>query len=134
MRATILDVLAVSPPAAASSARQRSCRSACRRARPHGCVENRWYPGANRKVKVEWDFEDRLVKVTKADGTVVENTYDVDGVLVRTSVNGVATDYLVDTSGGLSHVVAEVDSSGAVTVLYVRSGNMLLGRDPFWPC
>jgi hypothetical protein len=36
-------------------------------------VRNRWYPGRNRKVKVEWDFEDRLVKVTKADGTVVEN-------------------------------------------------------------
>ena len=74
----------------------------------------------------EWDFEDRLVKVVKADGTVVENVYDVDGVLVRTAVNGVGTDYLVDTSGGLSHVVAEVDSSGAVAVLYVRAGDMLL--------
>jgi RHS repeat-associated protein len=74
----------------------------------------------------EWDFEDRLVKVTKADGTVVENVYDVDGVLVRTAVNGVGTDYLVDTSGGLSHVVAEVDSSGAVAVVYVRAGDMLL--------
>jgi RHS repeat-associated protein len=89
-------------------------------------VENRWYPAANRCVRVEWDFEDRLVKVTKNDGTVVENTYDVDGVLVRTAVNGVATDYLVDASGGLSHVVAEVDGSGAVTVLYVRAGDMLL--------
>jgi RHS repeat-associated protein len=38
----------------------------------------------------------------------------------------VGTDYLVDTSGGLSHVVAEVDSSGAVSVLYVRAGDMLL--------
>lgn len=52
--------------------------------------------------------------------------YDVDGVLVRTAVNGVGTDYLVDTSGGLSHVVAEVDSSSAVAVLYVRAGDMLL--------
>jgi RHS repeat-associated protein len=89
-------------------------------------VENRWYPAANRDARVEWDFEDRLVKVTKSDGTVVENVYDVDGVLVRTAVNGVGTDYLVDTSGGLSHVVAEVDSSGAVAVLYVRAGDMLL--------
>jgi RHS repeat-associated protein len=64
--------------------------------------------------------------VTKADGTVVENIYDVDGVLVRTAVNGVATDYLVDTSGGLSHVVAEVDGSGTVAVLYVRAGDLLL--------
>ena len=62
----------------------------------------------------------------KSNGTVVENVYDVDGVLVRTTTNGVATDLLVDTSGGLSHVVAEVDSSGAVTALYVRAGGMLL--------
>jgi RHS repeat-associated protein len=89
-------------------------------------VRNRWYPAANRDAKVEWDFEDRLVKVTKSDGTVVENTYDVDGVMVRTAVNGVGTDYLVDTSGGLSHVVAEVDSSGVVAVLYVWAGDMLL--------
>ena len=99
---------------------------AYRRAQPHGFVRNRWYLAANRDARVEWDFEDRLVKVTKADGTVVENTYDVDGVLVRTSVNGVGTDYLVDTSGGLSHVVAEIDGSGAVSVLYVRAGDMLL--------
>ena len=98
---------------------------AYRRARPPGDVKNRWYPAANCDAKVEWDFEDQLVKVTKADGTVVENTYDVDGVLVRTAVNGVATDLLVDTSGGLSHVVAEVDGSGAVSVLYVRAGDML---------
>jgi len=32
----------------------------------------------------------------------------------------------VDTSGGLSHVVAEVDPSGAVSVLYVRAGDLLL--------
>jgi RHS repeat-associated protein len=82
--------------------------------------------GKTGEATYEWDFEDRLVKVTKADGTVVENVYDVDGVLVRTAVNGVGTDLLVDTSGGLSHVVAEVDSSGAVSVLYVRAGGTLL--------
>jgi RHS repeat-associated protein len=74
----------------------------------------------------EWDFEDRLVKVVKGDGTVVENVYDVDGVMVRTVVNGAATDLLVDTSGGLSHVVAEIDGAGAVTALYVHAGDMLL--------
>ena len=78
-----------------------------------------------------WDFDDRLVKVTKPDGTVVQNTYDVDGVLVRTVVTpsgGTAqvTELLVDTSGGLSHVVAEIDGSGAVTAFYVRAGDMLL--------
>ena len=123
--ATILVVLAA-VSTTTSSARRRACGGACRRARPHGCVKNRWYPAANCDARVEWDFEDRLVKVTKSDGTVVENVYDVDGVLVRTAVNGVGTDNLVDTSGGLSHVVAEVNSSGAVSVLYVRAGDMLL--------
>ncbi|MDX2022506.1 MAG: Calx-beta domain-containing protein, partial [Deltaproteobacteria bacterium] len=80
----------------------------------------------------EWDFEDRLVRVTKADGTVVQNTYDVDGVLVRTSVTpagggaAVVTDFVVDTHGGLSHIVAEVGGSGAVSAVYVRAGDMLL--------
>ena len=83
----MLDVLMVPFTAAVSSARRRSRGCACRRAQPHGFVRNRWYPAATRDARVEWDFEDRLVKVTKADGTVVENTYDVDGVLVRTSVN-----------------------------------------------
>jgi RHS repeat-associated protein len=77
------------------------------------------------EASYEWDFEDRLTRVVKADGTVVENMYDVDGVMVRTAVNGVATDYLVDTSGGLSHVVAEIQN-GAVGVVYVRAGDMLL--------
>jgi RHS repeat-associated protein len=49
----------------------------------------------------------------------------VDGVLVRTSVNGVGVDCLVDTSGGLSHVVVEIQN-GAVGVVYVRAGDMLL--------
>jgi RHS repeat-associated protein len=82
--------------------------------------------GRSGEATYEWDFEDRLVKVTKSDGTVVENVYDVDGVLVRTAVNGVGTDLLVDTSGGLSHVVAEIDGSGTVTAVYVRARGMLL--------
>ena len=69
--------------------------------------------------------------MTKNDGTVVENVYDVDGVLVRTVVtpaggSAQVTDLLVDSSGGLSHVVAEIDGSGTVTALYVRAGDMLL--------
>jgi RHS repeat-associated protein len=61
-----------------------------------------------------------LVKVVK-DGVVVENVYDVDGVLVKSG----GVDLLVDTSGGLSHVVAEI-GSGGVEVVYVRAGDMLL--------
>jgi len=81
----------------------------------------------------QWDFEDRLVRVVKADGTVVDSTYDVDGVLVRmvvTPVGGgaaVATDFVVDTAGGLSQVLAEV-RGGVVDALYVRAGDMLLSE------
>jgi RHS repeat-associated protein len=94
-------------------------------------VKNRWYPVAKSHARVEWDFEDRLVRVVKGDGTVVENVYDVDGVLVSTVVtpaggNAQVNDLLVDTSGGLSHVIAEIDGNGSVTALYVRAGDMLL--------
>ena len=81
-----------------------------------------------------WDFEDHLIRVTKADGTVVEHTYDVDGVRVQTKVTpaggGVAqvTNYLVDTAGALSHVVAETDGTGAMTACYVRGGDQLLAE------
>jgi RHS repeat-associated protein len=72
-----------------------------------------------------WDHENRLIRVTKADGSLVEHGYDVDGNRVRattTPAGGSATtvDYLVDTSGGLSHVVAETDGAGALQSCYVR--------------
>ena len=78
-----------------------------------------------------WDFDDRLVRVTKSDGTVVEHTYDVDGVRVRTrTVPAGGTEeiaaYLVDTAGALSHVVAETNGAGTLTAYYVRGGDQLL--------
>ena len=81
---------------------------------------------------MEWDYDDRLVRVVKADGTVVQNVYDMDGVLVRTTVTpaagaAVTTNYLADTTGGLSHVVAEI-RGGNLQKTYVRAGNMLLAE------
>jgi RHS repeat-associated protein len=80
----------------------------------------------------EWDYDDRLVRVVKADGTTVQNVYDMDGVLVRTTVtpqNGTpaTTEYVVDASGTLSHVVAEVSGS-TLNTSYVRAGDMLLAQ------
>jgi RHS repeat-associated protein len=77
-----------------------------------------------------WDRENRLVRVTKTDGTVVENTYDFDGTRVRTVTTpsgGAAstTSFLVDTSGSLSHVVAETNGAGALVVHYVRGDDLL---------
>ena len=51
-----------------------------------------------------WDFDNRLTRVEKADGTVIEHVYDADGNRVRTTTTpaggaATATNYLVDTSG-----------------------------------
>ncbi|MCP3998702.1 MAG: RHS repeat-associated core domain-containing protein, partial [bacterium] len=78
-----------------------------------------------------WDFENRLTSAILADGTVVETRYDADGNRVRTAVTPpggptTALDYLVDTTGFLSHVVAEV-VGGSVQTLYTRADDQLIG-------
>jgi len=77
-----------------------------------------------------WDFENRLIKVQKADGTVVEHLYDPDGNRLQTKTTPaggatVATNYLVDTSGALSHVVAETDNANSLVAYYVRADDLL---------
>ena len=78
-----------------------------------------------------WDLENRLTSVTRADGTFLETTYVSDGNRVRTTLtapSGTVTtvDYLVDTAGFLSHVVAEV-ASGSTQTIYTRAGDQLVG-------
>jgi RHS repeat-associated protein len=78
-----------------------------------------------------WDHENRLTKVMKTDGTVVEHAYDADGNRVWTTVTPptgppTATDFLVDTSGSLSHVVAETDGTTGVLQAYYLRGDDLL--------
>jgi RHS repeat-associated protein len=77
-----------------------------------------------------WDSEDRLQSATLADGTVVTHSYDPDGVRVKTETrkpDGTSTtvDYLVDTSGRISQVVAET-GDGALTSYYVRGDDDLV--------
>ncbi len=78
-----------------------------------------------------WDPDSRLTAVTLGDGTVVESVYDAAGNRARTSVAPpggptTAVDYLVDTAGGLSHVVAAV-AGGSIETLYTRAGDQLIG-------
>jgi RHS repeat-associated protein len=79
-----------------------------------------------------WDFENRLVRVVKTDGTVVEIAYDADGNRVQTRVTpatgppAIVTNYVVDASGPLAHVVAETDGTGGLQALYVRADGELL--------
>jgi RHS repeat-associated protein len=78
-----------------------------------------------------WDYENRLIQVTSADGTIVRYAYDADGNRARQEVTlpGEPTEtreYLVDTSRPLSQVVAEVDGLRAITAFYIRGGDELL--------
>src|SRR5262249_41043400 len=51
---------------------------------------------------------------------------DVFGVFFSTPSAPVTMNYLVDTNGGLSQVVAETDASGSLTAQYGRAGDELL--------
>jgi RHS repeat-associated protein len=78
-----------------------------------------------------WDLENRLVRVTRADGGLIEHVYDPDGnrVQTQTTLPGQGTQtvaFLVDTSGPLSHVVVETDgTTGGVLAHYVRGDDLL---------
>jgi RHS repeat-associated protein len=78
-----------------------------------------------------FDTENRLVQIAKQDGTLIEHAYDADGTRIRTKTTPATgppqiTNFLVDTSGGLSHVVAESDAAGAQTAYYLRALDDLL--------
>ena len=79
---------------------------------------------------LDWNFDQRLTSMELDDGTVVDTVYDVDGNRVQVTAIApgeipLTTDYLVDTRGILSHVVAEIFGLQAETV-YVRSEDELL--------
>jgi len=83
------------------------------------------------EVTYVWDHENRLIRATKADGTITETTYDADGNRVATRITpptgpSTTTHYLVDVSGGLSQVVAETNGANALQALYVRGSDDLL--------
>ena len=82
-----------------------------------------------------WDTEMRMVRVTKTDGAVVEHVYDFDGNRVQTTTtpsggSASITNYLVDTSGSLSHVVAETNATGGLVAHYVRGDDLLAVMRP----
>jgi RHS repeat-associated protein len=86
----------------------------------------------------QYDFDDRLTKVVKADGSVIEHAYDADGNRVETRIipaNGPpqVTHFLVDPSGPLSQVVADTDASGTLEAHYVRGDDLLAVTRPLTP-
>jgi RHS repeat-associated protein len=81
-----------------------------------------------------WDSEDRLQSLTLADGTVVTYTYDADGIRTRAETRKAdgatsVVDYLVDTAGPLSRVVAE-SVGGALAAYYLQGEDLLAVMRP----
>jgi RHS repeat-associated protein len=83
-----------------------------------------------------YDAENRLVKVTKPDGTTITLAYDADGNRVKKVVDapGTANDsttlYLVDDRNptGYAQVVEERDGAGATTVTYTYGLDLVCQR------
>ncbi|MCP4549434.1 MAG: RHS repeat-associated core domain-containing protein, partial [bacterium] len=92
----------------------------------------------NNGANYNWDFEDRLVKISLANQSVIEHAYDADGNTVRTSVTPpagtpVVTNFLVDASDPISHNVAESDNNGTLSAYYVRGAELLANLRPEGP-
>jgi RHS repeat-associated protein len=85
-----------------------------------------------------WDFDNRLIRVETgpaASRTITEHAYDADGNRVQTKVTPLTgpptvTNFLVDTSELLSHVVAETDGAGNLKAYYVRGDDLLTVMRP----
>jgi len=78
-----------------------------------------------------WDADNRLVRVAKTDGTMVDNVYDAFGTLLQTKTTKtgqpqVVVTHLIDRSRGLTHALADLDASGVVSSFYVRADDELV--------
>ena len=74
-------------------------------------------------AEYSYDNQDRLIKavVTTYDKVTTETyLYDYAGRRIAKSTNGKVVNYLVDTSGMLSHVLAEYDHEDNLIVYYTR--------------
>lgn len=69
-----------------------------------------------RGVRYEYDHDDRLVSVTRADGATVRYGYAPNGARLWREEGGARTSYLHD----LADVVGEVDAEGKVVASYVH--------------
>jgi RHS repeat-associated protein len=80
------------------------------------------------ETEEEWEYEyDTQNRLTHAyDGTNnFYYEYDGDGHRVKQTVNQIVTEFVVDLNGGLSQVVADINSGGNLKVLYVRGSDLL---------
>ncbi len=81
--------------------------------------------GTGWNISQEFDYEQRVKRVVRADGTVVENVYDGMGRRVKETVGGAGKD-LVSMEG---KVLREYDGAGNLTAQYFWAGFDLLQKD-----
>lgn len=65
----------------------------------------------------EYDFNNRLVRVTKGDGTVITYEYDADGRRTSKTVSATVTKYFYD--GDSTNVLYETDGSGNLLARFI---------------
>jgi RHS repeat-associated protein len=85
------------------------------------------FHNASDKMTYAWNLDHQLseVQIINAISTHQSTyTYDVDGNRVSQTVNGVGTNYLVDTNRGLAQVAVESDSQG-VKASYTYAGGVI---------
>jgi RHS repeat-associated protein len=71
-----------------------------------------------------YDFENRLTHVD-APGKTIDYQYDADGNRTQSKVNGVVTNYLVDTNRDFAQVLEERDAAGSLIVNYTYGDDLI---------
>ncbi len=75
-------------------------------------------------VSYEYDSQNRMTGATKG-GVAYSFSYDGDGNRVSQAEDGSAIEYIVDRTGGLAQVVAEVTLDNTIEVFYVRGDDLI---------
>jgi RHS repeat-associated protein len=89
-------------------------------------------PNGNLKVQATggvarsfaYDLEDRLVTATSGP-TSAQYVYNGDGIRLAKTIKGVTTRFVVDPNSRLQRVLAETDTSGAITSYYTHGLGMI---------
>ncbi len=71
-----------------------------------------------------YDYENRLIEA-QTPTSLVDYTYDADGVRVSSNADGVETNYLVDKNRDYAQVVEETDGIGDLVASYVHGEDLI---------
>jgi RHS repeat-associated protein len=74
-----------------------------------------------------YDSENRLA-TAQIPGHLIQHDYDAGGVRIKSTVDGIVTDYLVDVNRPYSQVMEERDGTGTLTARYIF-GDQLISQE-----